>query len=181
MASATWVGIAPQAELTNAARAARTARTSVSPRRHRATWSVTRARTAFPRAWRIGRVACISGVGPTEQLVRRLKEAERLAEVAVAGGAAPEHVEREAECREVPAPGAVPDLRGAGDVALQDLYGGAVLLEVLGREVLEVDLDHGDEIREGHRRSARRTKAATRQPCPCGITPAESQGRLSLK
>ena len=62
MASATWVGIAPQAELTNAAMAARTARTSASPRRHRATWSVTRARTAFPRAWRIGRVACISGL-----------------------------------------------------------------------------------------------------------------------
>ncbi len=82
-------------------------------------------------AHRPGRVQ--QRTGPTEQLVRRLKEAERLAEVAVAGGAAPEHVEGEAECREVPAPGAVPDLRGAGGVALQDLYGGAVLLEVLGR------------------------------------------------
>ena len=149
MASATWVGIAPQAELTNAARAARTARTSAPPAGTGPTWSVDEDAHRVPEdlAHRPGRVQ--QRVGPAEQLVRRLKQAECLAEVAVAGGAAPEHVEGEAEGREVPAPGAVPDLRGAGGVALQDLYGGAVLLEVLRREILEVDLDDGDETGKG--------------------------------
>jgi hypothetical protein len=85
------------------------------------------------------------GVGPPEQLVRALEEAQRLREVALPGGPPPEDVEGEAERREVAAPGAVLDLEGPGGIGLQGLDGALVLLAMLGGEIKETGLDEGDE------------------------------------
>ena len=65
--------------------------------------------------------------------------------LAIAGRAPSQHVQREPQGGEVPAARAVPDLGDPGDLAFQDLDGGAVLLEMLGREIRKVDLDRGDE------------------------------------
>ena len=89
------------------------------------------------------------GVGPAEQLVGRLEQPQRLVELAVAGRAAAQHVEREAQGSEVTAPRAVPDLRAVEDGALQDFDRRAVLLEVLRREIVEMDLDDGHETGQG--------------------------------
>ena len=97
----------------------------------------------------MGRVACISGFARRKSSWAAWKKPKRLAELALAGRAPPEDVEREAQGGEIPAPGAVPDLGGVGSVGLQDLDGGAVLLEVLRRQVLEMDLDDGHEAGKG--------------------------------
>ena len=77
-------------------------------------------------------------IGLPEELVGGLEEAQGLGEVALPGRAPSEHVQGEAEGGEVPAPRAVADLGGARRVALQDLDGGAVLLEVLRGEVRQL-------------------------------------------
>src|SRR5262249_33582918 len=88
-------------------------------------------------------------VGPSEKLVRGLEEPEGFVELALSGGAPSQNIEREPESGELPAPGTVSNLSGAGDLGLQELDRGAVLLEMLRWEVLKMDLDDGHELGKG--------------------------------